>query len=325
MGVSANEPGVVALTGLGSPIGAALTRRLLEDAQRRVVGIDRRRPYRLPDPVRYHRIDLAAPGATARLAELFRGERVEAVVHAAFRTQPSADIEADHELEAIGTLQLLHACAAAKIRRVVLASSTMLYGARPDNPNYLRESHPLRGHPGAHSIANRIEAERHFADFAARDADAEVCVLRSCWALGPAARGPAASHFSLPVVPVVLGYDPLIQLVHELDLLDAFECALLDGHSGIFNVVGKGVVPLSTLLRSAARPSIPIPAALLDLAFELPSRLRSGDPPSAFYDYLRYVWSADGSRAFDAFGEPRYTSAEAWMSFVGHRRLRRYR
>ena len=80
-------------------------------------------------------------------------------MHLAFRRFPSRDIEYDHDLETLGSLHVMSACAAAKVRRLVIESTTMAYGARPDNPNFLDESHPLRGHPGAHNVQNRVEVE----------------------------------------------------------------------------------------------------------------------------------------------------------------------
>lgn len=319
-----SAPGVVALTGLATRVGAELTRRLVERPALRVVGIDRRRPYRLDGRVRFHSVDLTEATADARLAEVLRSERVEVLVHTAFRSQPGSDLELDHELETLGSLHVIHACAAAKVARFVLASSTMLYGPRPDNPNFLSEQHPLRGHPQAHSVANRIEVEALVAGFRERYPDTEVSVLRPCWMLGPGATGPIANYLSLPLVPVLMGYDPLIQLVHESDCLHAFESAALESHPGVFNVVGSGVLPVSTLLRSAGRRALPLPSPLLYGLLDLPSRAGSGDPPAAFYDYLRYLWVADGRRGWDEFGEPHYSTAETWMSFVGHRRLRRY-
>jgi hypothetical protein len=56
-----------------------------------------------------------------------------------------------------------------------------------------------------------------------------------------------------------------------------------------------------------------------------PAQGQTGDPPAAFYDYLRHLWVADGARGWDAFGEPVYSTREAWISFVSSRRMRRYR
>jgi UDP-glucose 4-epimerase len=320
-------PRSIAITGLRSFVGKRMLRRVREslgdDAQ--LVGVDLQRPYGLDPAVRFHAVDLAEPSADARLAELLRKEGVEALLHAAFRSQPRADLEADHEFETIGTLHLLNACTEAGVGRLVLASSTMVYGPRPDNPNFLTEDHPLRGHPDAHNVQNRVEVEQLVAAWRVRHPGVEVSVLRPCWIAGPGYEDAVTRYFARSVVPTLLGYDPLIQLVHEEDCLQAFETALLDGRPGTFNVVGRGVVPLSTLLRTAGKQPLPIPAPLLYRLGSYPSQAQTGDPPAGFYDYLRYLWVADGERGFAAFGEPEYTTLEAWMSFISSRRMRRYR
>ncbi len=321
-----SAPGVVALTGLSTFLGRRLVERLLARSPAvRVVGLDQRRPYRLDERVHFHRIDLTEPTCDGKVAEILREERVEALVHAAFRTEPTADLEMDHELETIGSLHLMNASAAAKLRRLVVASTTMLYGPWPDNPNFLTESHPLRGHPDAHLVADRVEMETLLAEWRERHPEAEVSVLRPCWIMGPGYSDHVVRFFSLPVVPRPMGYDPLMQFVHEEDVVDAFEKAVLEPHPGIYNLVGRGVLPLSTLLRLAGKRSLSLPAAVLYRMAYYPSQGQTGDPPSAFYDYLRYLWVADGSRGWEAFGEPVYSTKEAWISFVASRRMRRYR
>jgi UDP-glucose 4-epimerase len=323
---TSNAPGVIAITGLASFVGRRLVERLLARSPHlRVVGLDQRRPFRLDTRVRFHRIDLCEPTADGRIAEILERERVEALVHAAFRNEPTPDLETDHEVETIGSLHVMHACAAAKVKRLVVASSTMLYGPHADNPNFLSESHPLRGHPEAHCVRNRAEMEQLLAEWRLRHPDTEVSVLRPCWIMGPGIWNRLARYFSLPVVPMILGYDPLIQFVHEEDCLHAFERATREPHPGVYNVVGRGVAPLSTLLRFAGKRILPLPAPVLYRMAYYPSQAQTGDPPAAFYDYLRWLWVADGARGFAAFGEPVYTTKEAWISFVSARRMRRYR
>ena len=317
-------PGVVAILGLRTFVGRELALRLASRSVR-VVGLDLRRPFGLDERVGFHRVDLTAPRADAAIAEILEKERVEAVLHAAFRTDPTPDLELDHELDTIGSLHVMNACAAAKVRRLVVASSTMLYGPYPDNPNYLTEEHPLRGHPAAHAVGDRIEMEQLLDDWRERHPDAEVTVLRACWAIGPTFSNRIVRYLSLPVVPLPIGYDPLLQLVHEQDLLDVFERALFTSRPGVFNVVGRGVLPVSTLFRLARKRTIPLPSPLLDRLSYYSSQGQTGDPPAAFFDYLRYLWVADGQRGWDAFGEPAYSTKEAWISFVSSRRMRRYR
>jgi UDP-glucose 4-epimerase len=326
MGDVVSAPGVIAVTGLGSFIGRRLVDRLLERSpQLRVIALDHRRPFRLDSRVRFHRIDLTEPTADGQLAEILTRERAEAVVHAAFRTSPTPDLEMDHELETIGSLHVMNACAAAKVKRLVVASSSMLYGARPDNPNFLTEAHPLRGHPDAHTVEDRVEMEGLLAEWRDRNPDTEVTVLRPCWIMGPTYWDHVTSFFSLPVIPMLMGYDPLMQFVHEEDCLRAFERATLSPIPGVFNVVARGVLPLSTIVRLAGKRILPLPAPILYRMAYYPSQGQTGDPPAGFYDYLRYLWVADGARGWEAFGEPAYTTKEAWISFVSARRMRRYR
>ncbi len=317
-------PRTVGITGLGTFIGQRLAERLAARGLR-VVGLDVRRPYRLEGRIRFQRIDFADPTSGTRLADVLARERVDTLVHAAFRDRPSPDHDHDHELETIGSLHVMNACSAAKVRRIVFASSTMLYGPWPDNPNFLTEDHPLRGHPDAHNVQNRVEAESLLAAWTRRHPDAEVTVLRTCWIMGPTHLDHVVRYFERPVVATLLGYDPLLQFVHEQDCLDAFERAVLESNPGIYNVVGRGVLPLSTLLRLAGKRSLPLPTPLLYRMGDYPSQAQTGDPPAGFYDYLRYLWVADGERGWAAFGEPTYTTKEAWIAFVSARRMRRYR
>lgn len=318
-------PRRVAVTGLGTFLGRRLAERLAERGDVTVHGLDRRRPYGLHARIRVHPVDLTRPTSDADLADALRKEEVDTVLHLAFRRGPTPDLEADHELETIGSLHLLHACAAAGVRKLVLGSSTTVYGPWPDNPAYLEEHQPLRGHPHAHQVQNRVEVEGLAADFARRHPRVDVTVLRPCWIMGPTYWDPLVRYFARPVVPTLLGYDPMLQFVHEDDALHAFEQAVLRRHPGVFNVVGRGVMPLSRLLRVAGRRPLPLPAPLVRWARDVPSQAQTGDHPDGFYDYLRYGFVAAGERGFAAFGEPVYTTREAWMSFVSARRMRRYR
>jgi len=321
-----NGPGCVAITGLRTHLGQRLAERLLALPNGpKVVGLDLRRPLRLSEGLNFHRVDLTEPTAGGHLAEIFAAERVEAVVHLAFRREPTPDIDEDHELEAIGSLHLINAVIAASVPRLVVASTTMVYGPYSNNPNFLSEKHPLRGHPAAHCVMNRIEVERMLAELPERAPDVQVSVLRGCWVVGPTLGDQVARFFDRQTIPTVLGHDPLIQLLHEDDWLRAFEVATLEGRPGVYNVVGSGVLPLSTMIALAGKRALPLPAPILRRIAAVPSRSQSGDPPEGFLDYLRYLWVAEGERGFAAFGDPVYSTREAWTSFVTARRMRRYR
>jgi hypothetical protein len=85
------------------------------------------------------------------------------------------------------------------------------------------------------------------------------------------------------------------------------------------------VLPLSTLLRRAGKRLLPVPPPLLYRLRAYPAQAQTGDRPEGFYDYLRYLWVADGRRGWEAFGRPLYSTREAWMSAVSAERMRSYR
>ena len=163
------------------------------------------------------------------------------------------------------------------------------------------------------------------ARFARRNPDTIVTVLRTCWIMGPTVSNYVTRFFSRRVVPTLLGYDPLLQFVHEDDAIDAFHRVVQHDFAGVYNIVGSGVLPLSTLLKLAGKLHIPI---LHVVAYPMAEALwlaQAAEAPAAFLDYLRYLWVADGERGWAEFGEPVYSTKEAWIAFVSARILSRYR
>jgi UDP-glucose 4-epimerase len=304
-----------------------MAERLLEaEGAPRVVGLDLRVPRRLEGRIRFHRADLTEPTADSAVAEILLKERCEAVLHAAFFTDPNPDLEYSHELEVIGSLHVMNAAAAAGVRKLVVTSTAQVYGARADNPNFLSEGHALRPPDGAHALRDRAELEGLLELFCDRHPDVVATSLRPCWVMGPTFENGVTRHFSGDRVVTLLGYDPLLQVLHEDDWLGAVELALERDVRGPLNLAGDGVVPLSTLIRFGGKKPRPLPHPLLYRAAYLGWVGRSGDDPASFYDYLRFPWTVDTSRARRVLGfEPAYSTREAWMSFVVSRRLRKYR
>ncbi len=320
-------PRCLAITGLDTFVGGRLAERLLQGSDPpEIIGLDLRAPRRLDGRIRFHRVDLTEPTADSLIAEIFEKERCEAVLHAAFFTRPTSDRAYAHELEVIGSLHVMNAAAAAHVRKLIVPSSARVYGAYPDNPNFLSEEHPLRAHPDSPSVRDRAEMEQLLALFAERHPQMVVTSLRPCWVMGPSIDSEAVRHFDRARVTIPLGFDPLMQMLHEDDYLRALELALLRDVSGPINLAGSGVLPLTTLLRVAGKNTRAVPHPILYRMGYLPALWREGGAPAGFYDYLRFLWVVDTKRATSELGfTAEYTTKEAWMSFVVSRRLRKYR
>ena len=325
-GGEAPEAGGVAISGASGFVGSRVLGRLVESADERpILVIDIQKPPVEDRRIRFHRVDFTEPTADATLAGILKKEGCETFIHAAYLTNPTHDPAYAHELEAIGTMHVLHAAAEAGVRKLIVAGTTMSYGALPSNPNFLTEEHPLRASAQVSLLRDRVEAEEEVGRFARKNPDVVVTVLRTCWIMGPTVSNYVTTFFSRSVVPTLLGYDPLLQFVHEDDATDAFQRAVEHDFAGTYNIVGSGVLPLTTLLKLAGKPSLPI---LHIAAYPLAEALwmaQMTEAPAPYLDYLRYLWVADGDKARIEMGfEPKYSTKEAWMSFVGSRRLRKY-
>jgi UDP-glucose 4-epimerase len=312
-----------ALTGTRSLLGSRLLRRLAEkQGPDRVVAVDvAAPPARLG--VRHLEMDLTQPGSDQRLLDLFRAEDVGTVVHCAFFTSPRRDAGYAHELESIGTLNLFAAAAAAGVGHVVLRSFTALYGASGQNPSFLTEDRPLQPDPTLAWARDKLEAEQHAASFARRYPDMKVTVLRFAPLLGPRVQTFYTAIFDRRVVPVIMGYDPLVQLLHPDDAVAAAEAALEKAPRGPINVVPKAPIPLVTAVHLAGKIPAPVPHPLAYLLGDLMWATGLAGAPGAFAHYARFGFVADGERAQRELGfVPRHSSREAVLAYVAYRHPR---
>ncbi len=311
----------IAITGTASFLGSRMLRRLVEARGRdAVVAVDITAPPTTLQGVRYRMVDLTLPGADQRLVDVFREEGVETVLHTAFFTTPRRDQAYSHELESIGTLHLAAAAAAGGVRHLVLRSFTAVYGARGQNPNFLSEERRPDANARLAWVRDKVEAEEHAFSFSRRYRTLGVTVLRFATLFGPGVHTFYSRLFSRRVVPVVLGYDPLLQLLHPDDALDATERALERGPSGVVNVVPKGTISLLTALHLSDKVTVLVPHVAAYPLAELWWTSGLGEAPGGFVDYARFLFVADGGKAERELGfVPRHSSRDSLMAYLEYR------
>lgn len=314
----------IALTGACSFLGRNLISALERDpSYGRVVALDVESPRTAGPKTRAYRVDLTQPTAGAKVGEILRAEEVDAVVHLAFLSTPTHAEGFAHELESVGTMHVMRAAREAGVGRVVMSSSTTLYGPHHKNPNFLRERAPLRGIPGCTFLTDKIEAEKELERLALASPSTRVIALRFAPILGPTVRSWITRWLSRRAVPTLLGYDPLVQVVHELDAVRALRTSLDAETSGTYNIVGQGVLPLSTVVKLAGRSTLPVPAPLLRLGTAALFTAGLGEAPPFFLAFLRHLCVADGSLAARELGfTAAFTGKEAALDFGGALRLR---
>jgi UDP-glucose 4-epimerase len=313
--------GRIAITGTSSFLGGALLRRLLErHGADDVVVIDVASPPATLHGVRRRLLDFTEPSSDQRLMDALGEEEVQTLLHLAFFTSPRRDTTHAHELESIGTLNLLGAATAAGVSHVVMRSFTAVYGARGQNPNFIGEDHKLQANPALGWARDKVEAEQHAASFAKRYKALKVTVLRLAPLLGPGVRNFYTRLFDHRVVPVLMGFDPLFQLLHPEDALLAFEAAVAQSPGGAFNIVPRGSLSLATALHLALKIPLPVPHVVAYAATDLLWAAGVGQAPSGFVDYARYPVLGDGEKAERELGfSPTFSSRDALTAYLDYR------
>jgi UDP-glucose 4-epimerase len=319
-----SNTGRILLTGPRGSIGSLYLQQLPRKKQEQLTVIDITKPKNLPKGIRFHKIDLTEPAVDGKIAELLKKEQIDTVIHASIFWNPSRRREHAHEVEVIGTMHLLNACHEHEVRKFILVSSTIVYGAKATNPNFIEETAPLYGGFSNRYLRDKVELEEEVRKFRKRHPKTVVTVLRPCMVIGPRVQNFATGMLANPVIPSILGYDPLVQFIHESDVLRALRLSIVQDHHGEFNLVGEGVMPLSYAIKLAGRVNLPLIYSLAKPTISMLWHSNLVEFPPQVLDFLRYIWVADGQKAATQMGfKPRYSSKEALESYCGQQRLKK--
>ncbi|MFC0600715.1 NAD-dependent epimerase/dehydratase family protein [Streptomyces palmae] len=255
---------IVLVTGVARGLPGRFVRRMLREPDvDRVIGVDAVEPEHELGGAEFVRADIRQPAIGKLLAET----GADTVVHMDVNGTPlgsGGGRGTVKETNVIGTMQLLGACQKAPaLRRLVIKSSTSVYGGAPRDPAVFSETTPPKSLPSGGFAKDAVEVEGYVRGFARRRPDVAVCVLRFANILGPCADSPLAEYFALPVLPTVIGYDPRLQFVHEDDAVEVLRIAAGEprratDNSGTFNIAGDGVLLLSQAARRLGRPTLPL-------------------------------------------------------------------
>jgi UDP-glucose 4-epimerase len=204
------------------------------------------------------------------------------------------------------------------VRKLLVKSSTAIYGSEPDDPSVWTEDMTRRTPPQDAFSRDIVEVESYVRDFALRQPGATVTVLRFTNVLGPLLQTPFQAYFGLPAVPTVLGFDPRLQFLHEDDAVEALYRATVENHPGAYNVSGPGVVILSQAARILGRRCLPvIPPVGGNLAALALKRVGLLDWPPHLVRLIQYGRVVDVARLRERFGwEPRRSSCEVLHDYA---------
>lgn len=298
----------VLITGISGGQARVVARALIK--QNDVCGVDPVPWPGAPRGVKVYPVDLRK----RPFEDVVSSERPDAIVHLGFVRHFELGSRQRRENSIHGTERLLQHCLRYGVSRLVVVSSSYVYGARPENPFHLTEVAPLSADRSHSELRDLVEVDSIATSFLWRAPELATCVLRPVSVIGPTVQSMAARYLRLRRVPTVMGFDPMMQFVHEEDVAAAIQVSLDRGLRGVYNLVGPGEVPVATAIRECGSTAWPVPELLLRPALGrwLPRGGRGGIP-EGIIDYLKYPVTLSGARfAEETDFEPRYELADCF-------------
>jgi UDP-glucose 4-epimerase len=308
---------VVLLTGVSRYLGGRVARALSTSGLvGHVIGVDVIPPTHDIGDAEFVRADIRNPV----ISKIIEAEQVDTVVHMNVIATPTfvGGRASQKEINVIGTMQLLAACQKAdSVRRLVVKSSTSVYGSSSRDPAMFTEDMGPKRQPRAGFGKDSMEVEGYVRGFSRRRPDTAIHLLRFANALGPEIRTSLTDYFTLPVIPTPMGFDARLQFVHEDDLVRAMVRSTTGDQEGIVNIAGDGVITLAQAVALLDRPSVPVIGQAAGMLGGVFKRFGLADFSADQMSLLSFGRGVDTTRMRDVFGfEPEYSTRETFESFA---------
>ncbi|MEA2481944.1 MAG: UDP-glucose 4-epimerase [Thermoleophilaceae bacterium] len=311
----------VLITGLSTYWGARLAQALEQnDEIEAIIGVDSEDPTRELERTEFVRVGTQH----TLLRRIVEAAEIDTVVDTRLIVDSTVASSRDaHENNVIGTMNILAACSGpdTSVRKFVFKSSAHYYGTAQDDPAFFTESMRRPHAPATPIERDIVEAGAAVADFADKNPEVSVTLLRVANVLGPDVRTSHTKLLSLPFVPMILGFDPRYQFVHEDDIVRALAHVTQFDLPGIFNVAADGVLALTEVAGLLGRQYLPLlPPWGTSLALGPLRRLGAPVPPEML-GQLRFGRGLDNRKLKATGFGYRYTTREAVQTFAEHLRL----
>jgi UDP-glucose 4-epimerase len=311
----------VLITGLSTYWGGRLAQALEQHPEiEAIIGVDNRDPTLELERTEFVRVS----NQHALLRRIVEAAEIDTVVDSRLVVDSTTTSpRLAHENNVIGTMNLLAACSGpdSTVRKFVFKSSAHYYGSEQDDPAFFTESMG-RPHPPRSRIERDIvEAEATVADFAEKNPDVGVAIMRFANVLGPTVRTAHSRLLGLPAVPMILGFDPRYQFTYEDDVVAALDHAVREDIRGIYNVAADGVLAFTEVVGLLGKTYAPIlPPWGTGVAAAALGRVGVRVPPEMLQQ-MRFGRGIDNRKLKATGFRYRYTTRETVLKLAEYMRL----
>ncbi|MBW2732793.1 MAG: NAD-dependent epimerase/dehydratase family protein [Deltaproteobacteria bacterium] len=302
---------VVLITGIAGGL-AQLVGERLHALGYEIVGVDYRREPHLDFPATIYR----ASYNKTKIEDIIRRHRPTHVLHLGRVGNLKEQLGKRFDLNVLGSRKVMDLAARYGARRLLVLSTFHIYGAHPHNHIPIFEDEPLRAGTGFPQIADAIQLDNQAVLWMYRHAECRTAILRPCNVVGPDVGNAISGYLRSDPVPVILGFDPMVQLIHQDDLVEALVRVTEGRATGIFNVVGKGTIPLRDALRVGGGHQIPVPSSVAMGVLKLAQVVGAALPPY-LVNFLKYPCIISDEAIRETFNwAPRVDQREAVRSTI---------
>ena len=268
----------------------------------------------------YLRRDIGDP----TLGSLFREHKIDTVVHLAsiVRAPKGAPRDLAYRVDVLGTQNVLNACAAAGVKKLIVTSSGAAYGYHADTPLWIDESAPLRGNDEFEYAKNKRLVEDMLALWRSDRPELQQVVFRPGTIVGEAVHSPVTDLFEKPFILGVAGSDSPFVFIWDEDLVACLVDAAFSTKTGVYNQAGDGALTSRQIARMLHKPYVAPPAFVLKAILWTLKGLGLSESGPERVAFLRYRPVLSNWRLKHEYGYiPRLTSRQAFELYARARGL----
>lgn len=304
---------------LGSSVVAGLAAQLGGGVVELVVSGDLREPRQPLEEVIYETADVTRPD---QLLEQFQRHQIDTVVHLAAIVNPGRDLsrEDEYRVDVEGSRNVLDACFATGVRRIVVSSSGAAYGYHADNPAWIVETTAIRGNESFSYSHHKRLVELMLEEARVWHPELEQVVFRIGTILGETVDNQITALFEKKRLLTVAGSESPFVFIWDQDVVGCMVRAATDGPAGIFNVAGDGALTVRELAKVMGKKTYTVPAWLLKLALWVGKAVGATARGPEQAKFLQYRPVLLNTKLKQEFGyTPKYTTRDAFEAwFAAH-------
>jgi UDP-glucose 4-epimerase len=303
---------VALVTGISGGLAQLVAGKL---AQRdyEIIGVDYRKVPIVPDCLTEC---YQANYNKTKIEDVFRRHRPTHVFHLGRVGNLKERMGKRFDLNVMGSRKVMNLTVKYQTSRLVVLSTFHIYGAHPHNHIPIYESEPLRAGTAFPQIADAIQLDNQAVTWIYRHPEVGTTLIRPCNVIGPNIRNAMSNVLRARLVPVMLGFSPMIQFIHERDLARAIVAAAEGEASGVYNVAGRGSVPWRDAVDMAGATQVPIPSSLAATYLRAAGLVTHTFPPY-LVNFFKYPCVISSDAINESFGfTPRIGQAAAIRSTV---------